>query len=111
MVNRKAAAKRGYSKHRAVGAVLAVLALSGCVTQQEVRESAYNDCLRKGGSRDLCIAVGYQQGANWQAQQDRAAADLSASLQAAAIAVQPRYQPTVRLQTNCMRVGYMVSCN
>jgi hypothetical protein len=89
---------------------IAALALSGCVTQQEVRQSAFADCLSKGGSRDTCIAVSYQHGANWQAQQDAAAAELSASLRAASWAMQPRYQPAVRLQTNCMRVGTMLSC-
>jgi hypothetical protein len=91
---------------------IAALAASGCVTQHEVRESAYADCLSKGGSRDTCIAVSYQHGASWQAQQDAAMASFNASLQAASFAMQPNYyQPAVRLQTSCMRVGTMLTCN
>ena len=100
-------------------AVFAALALSGCVSQQEVRESAFNDCRAKGGSADACVSVSYQHADNWQREQNAAWNTLSTNLAIQSAAMEANRQAQwanyyqsqpVRLQTNCMRVGTMLSC-
>lgn len=92
--------------------IVAALAASGCVTQQQVRDNAYADCQAKGGSADTCIAVSYQHADAWAANVQRASANFQNALNAAAIASRPAYiyQPPMRLQTTCMRTGPFVNC-